>query len=247
VTGAGRDHRFEDIYLSQFQFPPPPYSPPAIDPRAWAASAPHTAGKAAAIWQLILGALLFVAGSCVITAVGIVPDDVMNKAMQQQHTALPPMGNMTPAQELRLAMSIVSGLMIFAGGVLLVLTYFVRRGGKVSTIFSIIFTCLIGLILLVNFISGLLQVAGNPQVMLPMALFAGIMALCFVTVAKLVIALKSAGSVQMQAMQQAYYWMMQNQQAGGQGYGYGQNPGAPPAPPAPPSVGPMPPGPNDRV
>ena len=98
--------------MSQYQFPPPPYSPPQVDPRAWAMSQPHAAGRAAALWQLILGALLFLSGSCVVTAVAVVPDDVMNKAIEQQHTVLPPFGNMSPAQELRLGMSIISGVMI---------------------------------------------------------------------------------------------------------------------------------------
>jgi hypothetical protein len=205
-------------------------------------SQPHAAGRAAALWQLILGALLFLSGSCVVTAVAVVPDDVMNKAIEQQHTVLPPFGNMSPAQELRLGMSIISGVMIVAGGVMLLLAFFVRRGGRVSTVFSIVFTSVIALILLVNFVSGLIQLAGNPQVILPLALFGGILALCAVTIAKLVAALRSSGSVQMQAMQQAYYWMMQHQQTGG--YGYGQNPGGPPPPPP---AAPMPPGPNDRV
>ncbi len=205
-------------------------------------SQPHAAGRAAGLWQLILGALLFLSGSCVVTAVAVVPDDVMNKAIEQQHTVLPPFGNMSPAQELRLGMSIISGVMIVAGGVLLLLAFFVRRGGRISTVFSIVFTSVIALVLLINFVSGLLQLAGNPQVILPLALFGGILALCAVTIAKLVAALSSSGSAQMQAMQQAYYWMMQHQQT--EGYGYGQNAGGQPPPPP---AAPMPPGPNDRV
>jgi hypothetical protein len=211
-------------------------------------SQPHAAGRSAALWQMILGALLFLSGTCVVTAVSVVPDDVMTKAIEQQHTTLPPFGNMSPAQELRLGMSIISGLMIFAGAVLLILGFFVRRGGRISTVFSIVFTSILALILLVNFVSGLVQLLGNPQVILPLALFAGILALCTITIAKLVAALKSSGSAQMQAMQQAYYWMMQHQQAGG--YGYGQGDPAGPGlqgPPPPPPAAPIPPGPNDRV
>jgi hypothetical protein len=252
VTGIGRDHRSlqrKEFHLSQYQFPPPPYSPPMVDPRSWAMAQPHAAGRAAALWQLILGALLFLSGSCVVTAVAVVPDEVMNKAIEQQHTVLPPFGNMSPAQELRLGMSIISGVMIVAGGVLLLLAFFVRRGGRISTVFSIVFTSVISLILLINFVSGLLQLAGNPQVILPLALFAGILALCAITIAKLVAALKSSGSAQMQAMQQAYYWMMQHHQAGtyGQG-GYGAIPGQIPGRDAPaPPIAPPPPPPNDRI
>ena len=249
MTGIGRDHRSrysKEIHLSQFQFPPPPYSPPVVDPRLGdvATARGRTLGGFVANSP---GALLFLSGSCVVTAVSVVPDDVMTKAIEQQHTALPPFRTMSPAQELRLGMSIISGLMIFAGGVLLILGFFVRRGGRISTVFSIVFTSIIAVILLINFVSGLIQLLGNPQVILPLTLFAGILALCAVTIAKLVAALRSSGSAQMQAMQQAYHWMMQHQQAGG--YGYGQSntvgPGLP-GPPPPPAA-PIPPGPNDRV
>ena len=222
-----------------------------VDPRAWALAAqPHPQGQSAALWQLILGALIFLAGTCIVTAVWIVPDAVMVDAMRQQQTSLPPMENLTPAQEIRMLASIGSGVMIVAGGLLLLFALFVRRGGKVSIILSIILNGLLALLLLTNFVSGLVQAMSRPAALLPLALIGGILALCAITLVKLVAALRSSGSAQMLAMQQqAYYWMMQQQQGGGYappgpGYGYGQN--YPPPPPPPPGIAPPPPpsGPN---
>jgi hypothetical protein len=146
------------------------------------------------------------------------------------------MQNLSLVQEIRLVFSIFSGMMLLTGGLLLLLTIFVRRGGKASTICSIVVNCLVGLFLGMSLLSDLLQVASNPMVIAPLLLTLGVLGLCIVTIAKLVVALKSSGSAQAQAMQQAYYWMMQ-QQAGAYGQaGYGggyppppqENPAAPP-------------------
>lgn len=236
--------------MSQYPFPPPPYSPPMVDPRVLAMTQPHAHGRAAGLWQLVLGALIFLSGSCVMTAVWVVPDDMMMQAVHQQQTNLPPVQGLTPVQEIRLFTTVGSGLMMLAGGLLLSLVFFVRRGGKISTVLSIVVNGVIALVVLMNFATGLTQVARSPAAIIPLALFGGILALCGITIARLVVALRSSGTAQMQAMQQAYYWMMQHQQAGGYGgggYGYGQNntTGAGQAPPQPPA--PMPPPPDDRV
>jgi hypothetical protein len=130
---------------------------------------------------------------------------------------------MTLVQELRLLFSVFSGVMLITGGLLLLLTIFVRQGGKASTIFSIILTGLIGLFLAISLLSDLLQIASNPMVFAPLLLTLAVLGLCIVTIAKLAGALKSAGSASAQAMQQAYYWMMQQQAAGYSPAGYGQN------------------------
>jgi hypothetical protein len=99
-------------------------------------------------------------------------------------------------------------------------------------------------------LSDLLQVAANPVVIAPLLLTLAVLGLCIVTIAKLAIALKSTGSAQSQAMQQAYYWMMQ-QQAGAYGHaGYDSQGGYPPPQDVPPGDGgptPQPPSiPSDR-
>jgi hypothetical protein len=221
--------------LSQYPYSPSPYVPPTVDPRAWAMSQPHAAGRAAGLWQLALGAIIFLSGTCVGSVFRVMPDDLMLEALRQQQTQLPPLPGYTPMQEIRMLMMVVSATMMAAGGLLLILVIFVRRGGKASTVCSIILNGLIALILLANAAKGLAQAAANPRAILPLALMGGLIALCIITLVKLVAAFQSAGPAQLQAMQQAYYWMMQQQPPGGygqQGYGYGQ-PASPPPPPPP--------------
>jgi hypothetical protein len=224
--------------LSQYPYSPSPYLPPMIDPRAWAMSQPHAAGRAAGLWQLVLGAIILLSGTCFGSLARVLPDDVMLQAVRQQQTELPPIEGFTPIQEIRMLTMVGSAMMIGAGGLLLIFVIFVRRGGKISIVCSIVLNGLIALLLLMNFVSGLRQAAVNPKAILPLALFGGLIALCVITLVKLVAAFQSAGPAQMQAMQQAYYWMMQQQQAPGgygqQGYGYGQTPPPPQQPTAPP-------------
>lgn len=208
--------------MSQYPYPPPPYSPPTVDPSAWAYAPPHAEGRAAAMWQMILGGLIFVAGTCIGTAIWVAPDALVTQAVRQQQASLPPMENLSLVQEIRLVFSVFSGVMLLTGGLLLLLTIFVRQGGKASTVCSIALNCLVGLFLGMSLLSDLLQVVGNAMVIAPLLISLAVLGLCIVTIAKLVIALKSTGSAQAQAMQQAYYWMMQ-QQAGAYGQaGYGQ-------------------------
>jgi len=235
--------------LSQYPYFPSPYLPPMVDPRAWAMSQPHAAGRAAGLWQLVLGAIIFLSGTCVGSLSRVLPDDVMLQAVRQQQTELPPIEGFTPIQEIRMLTLIGSVMMIVTGGLLLILVIFVRRGGKISTVCSIILNGLIALFLLMNSVSGLRQAAVNPVAILPLLVFIGLIALCVITLVKLVAAFQSAGPAQLQAMQQAYYWMMQQQQAAGgygqQGYGYGQTPPSPTTPP--PQTPPIAPPPDDKI
>ncbi len=237
--------------MSQYPYPPPPYSPPTVDPSAWAYAPPHAEGRAAAMWQMILGGLIFIGGTCIGTAVWVSPDDLVTQTIRQQQASFPTIQGMTLVQELRLLFSIFSGMMLLAGGLLLLLAIFVRQGGKASTICSIILNGLIGLFLGISLLSDLLQVVTNPMVVAPLLLTLAILGLCIVTIAKLAIALKSTGGAQTQAMQQAYYWMMQQQAVGYAHAGYGGYP--PPAqenplpPPSDPSqTNQPPPIPSDR-
>jgi len=228
--------------LSQYPYPPPPYSPPMVDPSAWAYAPPRSEALAAGLWQLILGALIFLGGTCVGAAIWVAPDELVMQAARQQQASLPQMQNFTLVQEIRLVFLVFSGMMLLTGGLLLLLTIFVRKGGKASTVCSIAVNCIVGLFLALSLLSDLLQVAGNPMVIAPLLLTLGVLGLCIVTIAKLVVALKSSGSAQAQAMQQAYYWMMQ-QQAGGYGQaGYGGYLPPQDAPPPAPENPPVPPG-----
>ncbi len=206
--------------------PPPPYpSPPpspTVDYRAaWAVVPPHAAGRSAALWQTILGAILFLAGTCVVSVVWAAPDSFMNDVMRQQQTDLPPMQGFTPVQEIRLLASVACGMMIGAGALLLLFSFFVRKGGKASIILSLILNALIALFMLMNLASSFVQLAQRAAAIFPIVMLAGMLFVCGVTIVKLVAALRSAEPAQQLAMQQAYYWMMQQQQAGAYGAGYG--------------------------
>ncbi|MGA2443051.1 MAG: hypothetical protein ABSH08_19025 [Tepidisphaeraceae bacterium] len=225
--------------MSQYPYSPSPYLPPMIDPRAWAMSQPHAAGRAAGLWQLVLGAIIFLFGTCVGSIVWVVPDDTMLLTFRQQQANIPPIEGFTLIQEIHMVITAFSVMMVAAGGLLLILVIFVRRGGKASTVCSIVLNGLLAFFLLVNAVSGLLQGGLNPMSILPLAVFGGLIALCIITLVKLVAAFQSAGPAQLQAMQQAYYWMMMQQQQppggyGQQGYGYGSTPQPPPQAIAPP-------------
>jgi hypothetical protein len=230
--------------VSQFPYPPP-YTPPPIDYRAWGTPQTSSAANTAALWQAIVGGLLFLGSACFLSAVWIVPEKILQQAIEQQHIQLGSVDNMSAAQMLRLGMTVILGLGTILGLSLLILTYFVRRGGKTSAVFSMVLVGLFELFVLLNFLGAFLQF-GSPQAILSLLLNGGLLALGATTLIKLAAALKS-NPAQMQAMQQAYYWMMQQQQqsgTGAPGYGYGQVPPpsqtggfipAPPPPPPPPA------------
>jgi hypothetical protein len=208
-----------------------------VDPRAWAMSQPHAAGRAAGLWQLVLGAIMFLSGTC-IGSLWLVPDDMLLQSLRQQQANIPRIEGFTLIQEIHIMIIGSSMMMMLAGGLLLILAFFVRRGGRISTGCSIVLIGLIALFLFMNSVSALRQALVNPMGILSLAMIGGLLALCVITLVKLVAAFQSAGPAQLQAMQQAYYWMMQQQPPGGygqQGYGYGQNPSPPPQPTAPPA------------
>jgi hypothetical protein len=230
-------------YQQQPGFPPPPYSPPQVDYRQWgAAPVGNPMGRAAAICQIVLAALLFFPGTCVGAAIWALPDSELMRAMEQQQTNFPPLPNMTMIQEIRLIMTVVAVILIVPGLILFAFSPFVFRGGKASTICSAILTGLVGCILALNFVTGLIQALAHPANLISVALILAMLVLAGVTLWRQIVSLKAGGAAQMQAMQQAYYWMMQQQQMAAQqagqnsgqnagqnagqnfgGYGYGQN------------------------
>jgi hypothetical protein len=201
-----------------------------VDYRTWGVPQPNSASRSAAIWQIILGGFLFLCGSCVGSLVWILPDDLMNQVVSQQAPNIAPMPNMTLVQEVRFLVTIGSGIMFLAGLLLLIFAWFVYRGGKVSTICSMLITIMVGCFFVLNFVSSIPEVASHPTNILPMLVLLGMVAVAGITIARLIAVLRSAGASQAQAMQQAYYWMMQYQQqyaAQNQaGYGYAPPPGS---------------------
>jgi hypothetical protein len=228
--------------LSQYHYPPPPYSPPIVDPSAWAHAAPFPEYRAAAVWQFIFGSLIFLFGTCVGVLVAM-PDDVLNMIAQQPQIKLQHIADFSPAQEIRLIFAISAGLILVVGALLVLLAVFVRKGGRASTISSIVLNCLVAFFMLISLPNELLQAAANPMAIISLLISLGIMGLGITTIAKLGIAIKSAGSAQSIAQQQAYYWMMQQQaQTYGQaGYSYHGGYPPPPNPPQNPPQNALPP------
>ena len=244
----------------QYPYPPPPYTPPMVDPRAWGTPLPSAPGRSAAIWQFIVGGIIFLLGTCMGGVMMAVPDTLISQMLAQEHIQFPPMANLTPEQALRMGFIIFCGIMFVLGGLLLVLAFFVRRGGRRSIVASISINMIVGIFALMDLFSNVAQAGGNPAILLGIPLIIGFLALCIITIIKLFAALNASGTAQMQAMQQAYYWMSQYQQPstpGYGGYGYGQPqppvpqappaPQVPPQPPPPPRQNPPPSGPADPV
>jgi hypothetical protein len=205
-------------------------------------AAPNPAGRSASLWQMILGALLFLMGTCV-GAVALMPEDLWAEMMHEQPSSFAELGN-TSLHSIRLIAMASSGMLFFLGVLLLILAIFVRREAKGAIITSIVVTTLFGSLMLTNFLTSLPQL-GNPAFILPLFMLLSLLVLSVITILKLVAAMRSSGSTQAQAMQQAYYWMMQQQGQGGYGqggygYGYGQPPPPPAAPPTPPQNPPPP-------
>jgi hypothetical protein len=234
---------FQELFLTQYPFPPPPYSPPSFDPRAWSMPRPNAAGRAASIWQIVLGSILLLIGTCV-GAFALMPEDIWQQVMHQQQSSLPAIGN-TSMHAIRM-MAMASSVVFFGVGVLLlVLAIFVRRESRGAIIASIVVCGLFGSFMLTDFLTAVSNLS-NPTTFLPVIMLLAILALSVITILNLVKAMRSSGSAQAQAMQQAYYWMQQQQQQAGAGYGqgpagygygygygYGQSP-TPQAPPPPP-------------
>jgi hypothetical protein len=215
---------------------------------------PNPAGRAASIWQIVLGGILFLLGTCFGAVLSLLPEDLWTELMHQQEPNLPALGN-TSFHTLRIMALVSSGILFSVGLLLLILSFFVRRENRLAIIFSIVLNALFGSLMLTNFLSSLSQIA-NPTAIVPVILLLGLLAVCAATIVKLVAALRSSGSTQAQSMQQAYYWMMQQQPPAGYGqtgYGYAQAPAPPPPPQAPPPPqyppppNPPPAGPSDKV
>jgi hypothetical protein len=196
---------------------------------------------------MVLGGILTLFGTCIGSVVWLIPDDVLGKVVQQQAANLPPMNGYSPIQVMRILSAVTASAMLLAGILLLVLAFFVRRGGRMSAMWSIVANSVIGVFMLMDLLAGVAQ-GGVRFAIFPLLILVGLLALNGTTIAKLVGSLRSSGDAQIRAMQQAHYWMMQQQQSSGafgqSGYGYGQSAVPPPPAPSPGPQGNVPPPPG---
>jgi hypothetical protein len=240
--------------MSQYPSPytPPPtnyggynfdYYQPGQDPRAPA--------RRASVMMFVIGALLALSGLCCGAMATVVP---MDEIIAQN-----PMLSSTPgvtAEMMKVGMIVVGVLGLLFGVVMLILGYFVRGGGIVPIVISIVLVALAALFNLANLASTAFQMRGAPA-----ELAGGVcinvipFALLLTLLAMLVQAAKAASRVaQMNNQYQQQMWQyQQQQQMYQQAYAAQQQqqqqqqpppmpgqlpPGRPPVPPpAPPDTG----------
>ncbi|MGH7214155.1 MAG: hypothetical protein ACREIT_05275 [Tepidisphaeraceae bacterium] len=226
--------------MSQY---PPPYSsgyypgyPPASDPLAPA--------RRASILMFILGGLMFVCGTCAGFASTVSQADLpaeQASAFQQVETELARAG-LTFRQA-----AIAFAILALAPGLsLIVLGYFVRSGGIVSIVLSLLvsfgLTLLIGFLVVSAAASGL--GGGRPELVVGLFVWAVPLALLVLLDVLLVQAARRTGQVEVMRQQQSTQWWQYQQQQAAYQQGAYQYPGAVPPPPPPPAP-PPPPDPGD--
>jgi hypothetical protein len=208
--------------------PPPPYPPqqtfgyypmPQGDPLAPA--------KRASILMFVLGALVLLGGTCIGAMSAAMRSVNFPPEQKQQMDQWEQMAGM-PVERLFLVIGV---FLLAMGVVLVVLGFFVRRGGLGSIITASILT---GLILLWSLVStaGALLHPANADAGVGICMGVFMIAAAGTLLVLLVNAAKASGRVAMAKHQyQAQYWQyQQNMQAYGSGYGYGQQQQQPPAP-----------------
>lgn len=221
-------------YPSPYSPQPPPYVPPKppIDFSYYAPQAELLGpARRAAVLQAVLGGLVLACGVCL----GAMPWVVdLNEMIAQSGMSLPqaPPG-MSLIEMMRFAYTAAGVIGGLVGVGLLVLSYFVRGGGAVPAVLSIVLECLVVLVLLMNLVSALIQAASNPLV----GLFAALIVLAMLApfglnIAWLAAVARGASRLRDARQQYAahYYQLQQQQHAYGQPGGYGM-PYAPHPPP----------------
>jgi hypothetical protein len=211
-----------------------PYYQPPIDPLGPA--------KRASLLMFIMGPLIFLAGACLVSVPSMLrvmpPNPQLTQTMQQLDEELH--GDVD-------AKLMIGGVFSAVVGVaMLILAFFVRRGGRTACILGAVLAGLLGVWSVMNLLGGLLMgnVGGVCMSALMIASF-GLM------IAWLIQAIRASGRVTLAQQQYAaQYWQYQQtmQAYANAGYGYGvppqgQVPVAPAAfqpPPPPPTAQPNP-------
>jgi hypothetical protein len=194
--------------------------------------------KRAGIMMFVMGALLALGGLCcgAVATVGPI-DEVM---------AQNPVLNSTPgvtAEMLKLGMIVLGVLTLLFGMVMLLLGYFIRSGGMVPIIISIVLVALAALFNLFNLVSTGVQLRGaGPQLIGGLCVNVVPFALLLALLVMLVQAARAAPRVAMMKnqYQQQLWQYQQQQQMYHQAYAAQQEQQIPVAPPLPPAQMPPP-------
>jgi len=224
--------------MSQY---PSPYYPPNVQPPYYPYSGALDVlapARRASVMMFILGPMLKLCGACVMSM------PLMFSMMPQDK--LQPLLNQIQSQcgyPAKVVIPVLGAFIFLPGVAMLILAFFVRRGGRVSAILG---CALVGLILLKSVVELLFSfLHPDPNVMGAICLdifSVGIFGLLFFW---LIQAARASSSVQ-QAQQQylAQYWQYQQNMQAHSGYGYAAPPqegqSYQPAPPPPPVPAPLP-------
>jgi hypothetical protein len=226
--------------VNQYPYSPSPYEPPTPEhfpPARWVP--PDRSATVAGVLQLVMGAFMFLAGTCLGMGLSVVGMDPILADWQKQGWQLPDVPGHDPLAFVRAAMIVMIVGVVIVGAVLAALGPLVIKRRRIPIIASIVIVTGIGLMMLLSIASTLSQLGLDPTILINVAM----LAYCVGTIVKQLQALKSIPNPRaVAAMQQAwYYWMQQQQYTGGYGYGPGPAGGSGyTAAPAPPIVPPEP-------
>jgi hypothetical protein len=232
--------------VSQYPYTQGPYVPPTPEyhpPSGWAP--PDRNATVAGVLQVVLGSLMFLAGTCMGATIWLAGMDAVLTDLKNSGRALPDIPGHDPVAVAKAGMIGAFVAMVVAGAVLTALSPFVFRRRRGAIIASMVVLGAIGLMVLLSVLAGISELGLDPAEIF----YVAVLAYCIGTLVSLLRALRGVPDPRtVAAMQQAWYhWMQQQQYAEGYGQGYGQHSSgsgyvaAPTPAPGPAAPAPLPP------
>jgi hypothetical protein len=198
--------------VSQYPYPPPPYTPPLVGWLAW--SPPQNLlrpARLASIMQSIFGSLASLFG---IAAAAVAWAGDMKNSVERIHESgmnewVYP--GMTAEQSLRIALTVNGGLLFVVGLTLLTLSYFVYRAQVFATIASIVVNGLVVMVLVAQLVSSLFLLSGVPGLAMEAVVYLLVTAWCARTIMALWSAMRLAYQIRALRLSQAgEFWNFQH-------------------------------------
>jgi hypothetical protein len=215
--------------MTQYPPPPPPYGY-GYDPYAQPPGDPLAPAKRAGLMMFLLGGLLLLCGVCVGTFAMTVP---MEQFIKESGVVLPQTPPGVSVEELMQLGYVTIGVgSLIAGGLLVLLGIFVRKGGTGAAVTSIILVSLLLLVCGIFLLASLVQMGRQPGSSAGVCVMMIPAALLLVTLITLVQAAKAGPQLAaMQQQRQFQMWQYQQQQQAYQQGGYAMPQPPPTAPP----------------
>jgi hypothetical protein len=211
---------------------PPPYLPPNVNLSPGTGITPQGRNIAAraAILQLILGGLILLSGTC--TGAQIYARGMDNLLAEIQKTmTVPQLSDQDLHAMLRVYMIFSVVASVTVGSILALLAGFVRAGGKIAVILSMICVGLVGIVLVFATIGAAMQVGLDIRLIICLA----ILSLCVWAFISLLQTIRHGPQSVAVMQQQMWQWVMQ--QTGTQDWAEGYRNSPPPRGPiSPPNI-----------